>query len=288
MQVAQVIGLKASLRMAESAARLFYEHARGVRELVMPPIAACFGGERSSAELDALARACVVNDFRCNVEIEFIHRLLRRGSWQRHVRVVGTERLDACIAAGRGVIAAGADLGNNEVGMTAQGLRSNGRVGVVVNPFQSAVHQRWMAGLVRRRLAALYPSEGALISGARGLREGRLVFIVPTYRDPKGRGARVTFLGQEGAFFPAVGMLAARTGCPVAVVTSRRLPGDYQFEVGVRDWIEPPTTPSKKWAQACTSRVLSVLDAAIRESPAQFAWYRAPRPAAEMPSVSNR
>jgi len=273
---AHAIGFNTSRRVARWLAGFLYDHIPMVREQVYRPIKAGFGDTLSETGLEHLARTCVEHSLYGFLETEFIDRSIRPRTWRRHVRVIGVEPLIAAVRAGRGVVVAGVDLGNNDVGMTVAAHASGGRIAIIVTPVQSAVHQRWMAGLVRRRLAALYPRRGALAESRRALEQGRVLFVIANPPDPSGRGVATSFLGRTMPYYPTAAVLAARTCSPLAVITSVRLDEPFQFELRVRDWVEPPPEASLKWVHETTRRVLCCLESAVREHPEQYLWFRQP------------
>jgi lauroyl/myristoyl acyltransferase len=274
LNAAHAVGFHHSRRIARWLAGFLYDYIPEVRERVRRPLKAAYGGSLSEAALERVARACVEHSLYGFLETEFIERRIRPGTWRRYVRLVGIEPLVGAVRAGRGIVVAGVDFGNNEVGVTLAGCVSGGRIAAIVAPVQSTVHRRWMAGLVRRRLAVLYPRRGALASSERALEEGRILFVIANHPARRGRGVTVDFLGRTVPYYPTVAMLAARTCCPLAVITCVRRDEPFQFELRVRDWIEPPPGASLEWVQEATRRVLRCLASAVRESPEQYLWYR--------------
>lgn len=279
-----VAGYERAMRVASWLGRFLYDRMPAVRRSVLPPLRDALG-HRGSVDLETLARESVAHAMSTHVVIAFIERLIRAGTWARRIRVLGAEPILEAVRAGRGVVIAGADFGENEVGMTAAGYHFGGRVAVIVNPFQSAIHQRWMAYMVRRRLATLYPRLGAVANSRTALRRGQVLFMIGHYLGERGRGVTLTFLGRRATYYPTAATLAARTHCPLAVVTCVRTDGPNEFELRVREFFEPPAHAPLEWIDDATRRTLSAFESAILERPVQFAWFRQPADQAAGPEV---
>jgi len=272
MLAAQIVGFDAASRAARMGGRFLWKHIPLFRDEIRRTIAAAFDTTPDDLRVEAIARAHATDLWRYHLETEFIHRLIRPGSWRRFVRCVGTERLIDAIRRGRGVVGAGVYLGSHQAGMTALGCLLGGRVAGIVSPMQYSTQRRWMAGMVRRRLAKLYPRGDAIGNSLRALREGRLLLVIAEHKAGGKTGVETEFLGQRLRVPTSVAMLAWRTRCPIAVLTCTRREQPFTFEIRLHDWMEPPARGHRAWLADTTLRVTRSLEAAIREHPEQYAW----------------
>lgn len=274
MLVAQVVGVEAALMVARRSGRFLWKNIPLFRDGVRKVIAEAFGGTHSEKQIADIARAHA-EEFRLSfIETEFIHRKLYASTWRNYVRMVGFEPVARRMRAGGGVMAAGTYFGCHQVGMTTLGLWLGGRVAGIVSPLQFSTQRRWMEGLVRRRLANLYPAGDAIHASVRALRAGNLLLMISEHERAGVGAVTAEFLGKKQGFHPTPALLSWRTRCPIAVVSCRRLSKPFKFELRLHDWIEPPKSGRREWVEQTTLRIVRTLDAVVREHPEQFTWLR--------------
>jgi len=273
MATLHAVGVEGTVSLARWGGNFVWEHSPVLRDSILKTMGQAFGETHDDEQVRALAKT-YMRDMRLHlVETEFVHRRMNAGTWSRYVRCVGLEPLIETVGRGGGVVGAAAYLGNHQVGMTALGLMLSGRVAGIVSPCQYSTQYRWMAGLVRRRLARLHPIGDAVGPALGALREGRLVLLISEHLSSGKSGMAVEFLGRTRRFHPTGAMLSWRTRCPMAVITCRRLDEPFHFELRLHDWIVPPLSGDRReWIHTTTRRVLATLDAAIRSDFAQYPW----------------
>jgi lauroyl/myristoyl acyltransferase len=275
MLFCQAMGLDASLRGARRAGRFLHKNVPFFRNEIRRTFQKALGRTHDPQAIEAIARAHVLEFTHVFVETEFIARAIRRGTWPRYIRCVDLEPLIAAVQSGRGVVGASSYLGNHQVGMTVLGYLLGGQVAGIVSPRQYATQQRWMAHIVRTRLARLYPRGAAITGSLQALRDGHLLLIISEHVSRAKAAIQTEFLGRTQPVYPTPATLAWRSGCPIAVLTCHRLDERFRFELRLRDWIEPPRSGSRRdWIREATVRVMRRLDDAIREHPSQYAWTR--------------
>jgi len=274
MLAAQVVGFDVAEHVARRAGLFLWNKVPLFRQGVRDTIAGALGHVHTAAQVDAIAREFASTFWHLFLEAEFAHRKLTVPTWRNHVRLADADRIQERLDTGQGVVAAGTYFGSHQIGMTALALRTQGRLAAIVSPRQFSTQRRWMAGLVRRGLAALCPAGDAIRGSLGALREGRVVMMIIEHTRA-GRGAvTAEFLGRRQAFHPTAAMLAWRMRCPIAVVACRRLNVPYQFEGRIHDWIEPGGSARKRWIEETTVRIVRALDGLVREHPEQYAWLR--------------
>ncbi len=234
--------------------------------------------------LDGIIREAAIHMYLNIVETEFIFRMISASTFERRVRIEGFEPIVESLRRGRGVVAAGAYLGNHQAGVTAAAHLLRGNVAAIVTPRQFATQYRWMRGMAVRRLAHFQSSAGAVRGSLRFLRQGRLLTMIAEHPSRSRAAVRMPFLGAERAFHPTPALLARRAHCPIAVVACTRVE-PMRFELRVIDWIEPPPGGPRRpagaaadsahhWIDGATRRMMASLENAIRRTPGQYAWLR--------------
>lgn len=281
----RTIGEAGVLRVARRIGEFGWEHLPLLHREVRATIEAALRGTHAPEQIERIARAYAVDLLVGFVETDAVFRVIRADTWRRHVRLSGVEPALGAVRAGRGVIGVGLYHGNHQVGMTAMGHLLGGRVAGIVSPWQYPVQYRWMRGLLRRRLAQLYPTHAGLEAAVRALRRGFLLLTIAEHDRDRPSGVEVEFLGRRRRVHPTASLLALRTGCPIAVVSCRRLDAPLRFEIALHDWIEPPPVAPKaastdppaarrEWVRQTTVRIMERLDAVVRRWPEQYAWAR--------------
>ncbi len=273
MLTAQVVGFRTAVRVARLAGRFLSNNIPLLSTEVRETIAAALPTTHTSNEINAITQKYATDVWINFIETEYVHRLMSAATVEQVVRCgPGVDRLVETIRAGRGVVGAGAYFGNHQVGMTALGLLLKGRVSGIISPVQHSTQQRWMAGMVRRKLARLVPRGDAMSGTALALRAGYLALIISEYSSNRRNAIEVEFLGKRHRFHPSAALLAWRTRSPLAVLTCHRLDDEFRFEMRVREWLEPPARGGREWSREATVRVISSLESAIVERPDQYAW----------------
>ena len=272
MLAAHTLGFETAARGARAAGQFLWNNIPLVHSGIRDTIAVALGETHGRAEIDAIARRYAIEMSLNYLETDFVHRKISAGNWRTQVRCCDMDRLADAVRSGTGVVAASAYFGNHQVGMTAFGLMLGSKVAGIVSPLQHPVQQRWMAGMVRRRLAKLYPQGDAMHNAMRALGDGNLVLIIGEHLSQSRSAVEVTFLGKLQRFYPSAALLAWRKKCPLAVVTCHRLEAPFRFELRVREWLEPSGRRRYDWVREATVRAMTSLDAAIRERPEQYAW----------------
>jgi len=140
------------------------------------------------------------------------------------------------------------------------------------------VKNPWIDKAIRRQRAAigqeLVERKGALRALLRALRKesGHVAMLADqhTRRD----GIWVPFFGRLAATTPAPALLALRTGAPIIVWYSRRLPGTFHFGA----WCDKPlfVAPSGDRAadiERITREISNRIEKFVRKAPAQWLWF---------------
>jgi KDO2-lipid IV(A) lauroyltransferase len=189
----------------------------------------------------------------------------------------GWEHVEAALARGRGAIFAAAHLGN--IDLVAQAAIARGAP--VTIPIET-IEPPELLELVTRlrtahglRLLPLAPGKGLRVYGelTRELRAGAIVgFAID--RDVQGSGEPSRFFGGRARLSPAPAVLSLRTGAPILVVRTRRLPGG-RFRGDIERAIVPsPDRTAPEAVAALMAQVVRPLEGAIRQTPGQWVMFQ--------------
>jgi lauroyl/myristoyl acyltransferase len=274
MLAAQIVGFEAAAAVSRAAGRRLWPHIPLVNQDLRAAIAGALGATHSASQVDEIPRGFATDYWLTSLEAEFIERRLRSRTWRLWVHAPAYARLGRHVATGAGVICAGTYLGNYLVGLAALGLFLEGRVTAIVQADQSPTQHRLMVALARRRVATLVPPGDAIHRSLAALRGGQAVVMTMEHARSGAGAVEADFLGARVPFHTTPAVLAQRTKCPIAVVACIRRDPPFHFEGRIYDWIEPSFGKGRDAAAEVTKRVVSALDAAIREHPEQYNWLR--------------
>jgi KDO2-lipid IV(A) lauroyltransferase len=194
---------------------------------------------------------------------------------ERIVERHGAERLDAAMAAGRGVIVVAPHYGNWE--LLNQWLASRTPLAILYAPPDSPVGDAFL----NRVRAAHGDAERvtqirAEAAGARQLfkwlQGGGVVGILPDQQPKQGDGEFAPFFGRPALTMSLLGRLAARTGATVLLAWCERIGEDAdgpRFALHV----EPaPEAVSRRDVSIAVASLNAAVEAVARRDPAQYQW----------------
>jgi len=183
----------------------------------------------------------------------------------------GVEHLQRARAAGRGVVAPSAHLGNWEVQAVASVPRV-GEIAVVARPLDNP--------LLDRRLVSLRASSGntviykqkALAQVLRTIRNGGIVAILIDQNMQASDGIFVRFFGRPACTTTVAAALALKTGCAIVPVRCLLQPsGRYRMRYGPP--VEWPRTGRRDADIAeLTQHLTAIVEGWVRETPEQWLW----------------
>jgi lauroyl/myristoyl acyltransferase len=185
---------------------------------------------------------------------------------ERMVDFHGWERLEAALEGGRGAILATGHLGS--IDMVAQVARARGvAVTIPIEPIEPPALLALVTGLRSTHGLRLVPVDrGALRAVAAALRAGGVAgFAID--RDVQGSAQRIGLFGRPARLSPAPAVLALRTGAPIVLARTARLPGGR-----LAAWLEEPIAPIGTAAELM-ARLAGWLEDAIREAPGQWVMF---------------
>jgi KDO2-lipid IV(A) lauroyltransferase len=245
-------------------------YALGVRRTVaMGHLRRVFGGERSEAELRAVAMESYANFGRMAFEYAWFPRLTQAGV-RSVVALTGREHLDAALARGKGAVLVGCHFGNWEI------LATLATMGYPLTFLVGEQHNILVDGLMNRLRARfgveIIPITGSLTGVFRALRRDRLVALLSD-QDAGKNGVFVDFLGLPAStpFGPA--RFAASAGAAlIPWVVVRRQGGRH--EIVVCPAVEPPPedVSEDEAVRRLTQGYTRAFEEYVRAHPEQYFW----------------
>jgi len=253
--------------------RLGYRFASKNRTRAMENLARVFGDRKTPEERVALVKTLFENFSRSGFELVPYCRLTPEGR-REVVRIVGQEKLDAALAAGRGVIALSAHLGNFMIIMPRLAVEGY-HVDFLVKPLQVPKIEERLQRL-REELGyhSIYTTPGfhSVKACLKSLKKNHVLVIYGDQRQRQG-GIGVTFFGIPASAASGPITLALSTGAPVVPMFMVRNPDRRTHTLFIEDPLELIVTGSKTDdIRANVQRYTDVIESYVRRYPAHWAW----------------
>ncbi|MBN8488952.1 MAG: DUF4136 domain-containing protein [Burkholderiales bacterium] len=194
-------------------------------------------------------------------------------------------KIDAAIAAGRGLVLLTPHLGSFEVSARAVVERWGAQLPLTVlyRPARQAF-LRELEETARHRpgLATAPANLSGVRQMLRALKKGEMVGLLPDQVPPEGQGVWAPFFGQPAYTMTLAARLVQQTGAAVLVLCCERLPGGAGFEVHLLDLEADLPVGSDEAAQVQAATVVNrTMEMVIRRWPHQYLWgyhrYKQPR-----------
>lgn len=268
--VAQALPMPLALRLGEAAGDVAALLTPGRKRIAIENLL-CAYPRMSKAGAGKMAQKVYEHLGRLGVEMALAPRLLRPSNLRRHVTFVHADRLERLISDGKGGIIVTAHLGIWEIAGPVFDY-----FGVNCHSVYRPVKNPLIDRHIRRQRAAfgqtLVERDGALPRLLRVLRKkGYAGLLVDQHA--KRNGTWVPFFGRLASTTPGPALLALRTGAPIMLAYSRRLPGTYKFEVF---FDEPFTVEGSGDTTADVERITFEIsrriEGYVRKVPEQWLW----------------
>jgi lauroyl/myristoyl acyltransferase len=186
----------------------------------------------------------------------------------RLVKVEGREHVERALSQGKGLIFVGTHFGNVDIVAQVPALWDIPVVGPAEHLKPEALFQ-YICSLRANKGFRLVPIDGPLLGLFRALRRNEVVALAAD-RNIAGSGIVVDFFGAPARLPDGYAQLSLRTGAPIIVGFSQRLP-DNTFVV----YIEPPlelesTGDRDRDARVGVEKVVAIMERYIGERPEQW------------------
>lgn len=189
--------------------------------------------------------------------------------------LIGTQHLDAAIAAGRGVIVAAPHHGNWE--LLSQWLASRTPLAILYAPPESPVGDAFLQQVRATqdqvgRITQVRAEAAGVRQLLKWLKDGGVVGILPDQQPKQGDGEFAPFFDRPALTMSLLGRLVARTGATVLVAWCERIadtPTGPRFALH----IEPmPAGIADTDAVVSATALNAVVEHVARRDPAQYQW----------------
>jgi Kdo2-lipid IVA lauroyltransferase/acyltransferase len=264
-----LIPRKTAARIAGVLGRIWFVIDKRHRDVALSNLTQVYGGEKSPAEIRALARRVFQNLVMILFEIGWSLRLKKKEVF-KYFHIYGLHQLNAAHKKGRGVLVLTAHIGNWEFLSLVAGMLGY-RMSAVYRPFDFAPLDDFFVDLRSRYGIKLFPKASATRSVLRSLKNRELVGILLDQNTSIHRGVFADFLGKMACTNKGLAVLALATGAPVVPVFLIREKDGFRVEFGAEiPLIQTGDRTSDIAANtACYNRVIG---SAIRRYPDQWFW----------------
>jgi len=270
--LALALPVRLALRLGDTLGALAAALAPGRMRIAEENLLQAFPGmspRRARAIAVGVFRHCV----RGTIEVTRAQRVLRADNFRRFVRFRNEAVIDRVFESGRPAIWVTAHLGTWEIFGMCMAMR-NARLTSVYRP----LHNPWIDRLVRRCRTAMgqrmVERKGALLALLKVLRRGESHVGLLVDQHVRRGAVWVRFFGRPAATTPAPALLALRTGAPIVLWYTRRLPGTFRFEATVEEpiYVEP-SGDGRAEILRVTEHISRRLEEFIKNAPEQWLWF---------------
>ena len=258
------LGYLAAFRLG----RLFYRLSPGTRANVRDNVIHVLGEGASAAEVERVTR----ETFRY-IALNYYDILrvptLSPAEVERVVRVEGWENVERALAAGKGLIMVSAHFGNIEIVLHILLFRGI-PVTIPVERVQPEILFQYICRVRTSKGLRLIPIDGPLLELFRALRRGEIAGLAAD-RDITHSGVMVDFFGTPARLPAGHVQLALRTGAPIVMGFSQRLP-DNTFVARFEPPLELENTGDRERdVRTGLETVVSIMERYIAQHPEQWA-----------------
>jgi KDO2-lipid IV(A) lauroyltransferase len=269
--VAKFIPWQCLYGFATGAASLGYLIARKQRTMALESLTIAFGKEKSSREIEKIARDCFIFLAKAGLEIMFL--MDRPKLLKEHVDIVGRQNLEHALSRGSGVILVSAHFGNFPLLLARLSLQGYKVSGIMRPMRDSRAEKLFMEKRNYVGIKTIYtqPPRVCVETTLKALRNNELVFI-PLDQNFGAGGVFVDFFGRKAATATGPVVLAQRTEAvilPCFIVRQR----DDRHKI----IFEPPFSleegASRQEALTINiQRLTNIIESYIRRYPAEWGW----------------
>jgi lauroyl/myristoyl acyltransferase len=242
------------------------------RAIVRANIRQALGHDPGDAQLDRMAYSA----YRSSMKNYFdLFWMPARPTEQISSRVQsqGWEHLQAAFDMGKGVIVTSLHFGDPELALQMVPLAGKPCLAPAEHVQPEALYQ-YLCRLRMTRGVHLIPVDGPLTELLRALRRGEAIGLALD-RDATNSGREVEFFGKQAHLPDGTAQMALRTGAPVVVILTWRLPKSRYILRAFPPVVFPVTRqPDDATVEAAMRRLLEVVEPELRKDPSQWVVFR--------------
>ncbi len=247
---------------------LFYHLDKATRANIYDNVTHILQGSPKSAGDSEIIVRGVFRNMAKNFYDLFRAQTLSLAEIDRLVKVEGREHIDGALSKGKGLVFVGTHFGNLDIVAQLPALWDLPVVGPAERLKPEALFQ-YICSLRANKGFRMIPIDGSLIELFRALRRNEAV-VMAADRNIAGRGIVVDFFGAPARLPDGYAQLSLRTGAPIIVEFSQRLP-DNTFAVYLEPLLELGATGDRDAdARAIVEKVVAIMERYIGEQPEQW------------------
>lgn len=269
--LARALPLRAALNLAETLGSIAAIFLRKRRRLAAHNIRRSFP-DIPPHKADAMAVRVFRHFMRCAMESIIAPRILNARNFRNHVVFRNEQYLREGLDSPTGAIWITAHLGTWEIlGIISRFL------GIHLTSVYRLVKNRKIDRVLREHRTSsgqtLVERDGALKNLLRALRHNKAHIAMLVDQHARREGLWLPFFGRLASNTPAPAILALRTGAPIVLWYSRRLPGTFRFEVFCdKPFTVTPTDDRADDVRRVTRHISDRIEQFIRTTPDQWLW----------------
>ncbi|MBL7183604.1 MAG: hypothetical protein ISS50_04035 [Anaerolineae bacterium] len=254
--------------LATRLADLFYRLEKDTRANVYDNVTHVLeGSPKAAGDMEAIVRG-VFRNMAKNYYDFFRMPTLSLAEIARLVKIEGWEHVEKALSRGKGLVLVTAHFGNTDVVAQVLALRE---VPVVIpaEHLKPEALYRYICSLRASKGLRLIPVDGMLLELFRALRRNEVVGLAAD-RDITESGIVVDFFGAPARLPAGYAQLSLRTGAPIIVGFSQRLP-DNTFVAHLEPPLELEVTGDRdRDVRAGVEKVVAIMERYIGEHPDQW------------------
>lgn len=262
-----LIPLRLGYAVAARLGKLFYRLSPGIRANVRDNVMHILGESASAAEVERVTR----DTFRyiaLNYYDLFRVPILSPAEVERVVRVEGWDNVERALAAGKGLIMVSAHFGNIEIVLHILLFRGI-PVTIPVERVQPEALFQYICRVRTSKGLHLIPIGGPLLELFRALKRGEIAGLAAD-RDITQSGVMVDFFGAPARLPDGHVQLALRTGVPIVMGFSQRLP-DNTFVARFEPPLELENSGNREYdVRTGLEKVIAIMKRYIAQHPEQW------------------
>lgn len=246
---------------------LLYHLSKGTRASVYDNVTHILEGSQKRGDIEAIVRG-VFHNMAKNYYDLFRVPALSLADIARLVKVEGWEHVERALSKGKGLIFVSAHFGNIDIVAQVIALRDIPVVGPAEHVKPEVLFQ-YICSLRANKGIRFIPIDGPLFGLFRALRRNEVVGLAAD-RDITGSGIVVDLFGAPARLPDGYAQLSLRTGAPIIVGFSQRLP-DNTFVAHLESPLELEITGDRdRDVRAGVERVVAIMERYIGEQPEQW------------------
>jgi KDO2-lipid IV(A) lauroyltransferase len=252
-------------------ARLTYRLAVKQRKIALQSLSIAFGGKKSPAQIEQIAKNCFIAMAKSGVEVAFL--IDRPELLRKRIRFENAHYLQEALSRKKGVILVSAHFGNFPLLLAKVSLEGYSIAGIMRTMRDRRAEEFFLEKRKRLKIKVIYsqPRKVCVERSIQALRNNEVLFILLDQHFGSG-GVMVDFFGKKAATATGPVVLAQRTGATILPCFMVRQKDDTNKLI-----FEPPfileKRPTDEETVFCNIQSLTaIIEAYIRRYPAEWGW----------------